>query len=383
MADTNLNEWNEADLKHSGFNKQGKRNPKVLKEAGKPRFLPSPQFADWLAGTGGSLIFSTYQTGRLFFLGIRANGSLYVQERTVGTAMGLFADADKLWVGCRNQLWRFVNTGAAHLEGHDYDAVYLPRVGYMIGQSNTHDVVGDVYFQGQFYEFLFANTQYSCISAFDNHYCFKPLWKPDFITALTPEDRCHLNGICAKDGELAFATVCGRFDTPLGWKAQQTGGAFIIDLRSGEIVCTGLSMPHSPRWHNGHLWLLNSGEGELGYVDFSSKQFVPVANCAGFARGLTFVGNYAVVGLSRLRIKAEGILPNINLAQRLDERKTFQRCGLQIFDLSTGKLEHWLHIDGIVTELYDVIHLKGIARPYTPGFTDANQQLGQTHFPTI
>ena len=30
-------------------------------------------FADWLAGTGGALAFTTYQGGKLFFLGLRLN----------------------------------------------------------------------------------------------------------------------------------------------------------------------------------------------------------------------------------------------------------------------------------------------------------------------
>ena len=69
------------------------------------------------------------------------------------------------------------------------------------------------------------------IAAIDAHYGFRPLWKPDFITALSPEDRCHVNGMGARDGELAYATVCGRFDTPLGWKAVKHGGvwgAFVL-----------------------------------------------------------------------------------------------------------------------------------------------------------
>jgi len=251
----------------------------------------------------------------------------------------------------------------------------------MVGQSNTHDVLANVTFRGQHYDFIYANTQYSCISALDDYYSFKPIWQPDFITALVPEDRCHLNGIGARDGELRYATFCGKTDTPLAWKEQQTGTGFILDLATEEVVCEGLSMPHSPRWHNGKLWLLNSGEGELGYVNFDTKQFVPVAHCSGFARGLSFVDGLAVVGLSRLRPSKNGLLPGINLSKRLDERKSFQRCGIQLIDPDSGKLVHWINIDGPVTELYDVTFLPNIQAPYSPGFREAEMHKHFVTFP--
>ena len=371
MPDTSSqNDQNKSDLVNSQD-----------QQANKPQLSPSPDFARWLSTTGGSLAFSTYQSGRLFLLGSHRDGSLYAQERTVGTAMGLAIDAEKLWIGCRDQIWRFVNTGPGRIHGQDYGAIYLPRTGYMIGQSNTHDVLNDVSFRGKQYDFLYANTQFSCIATLDNRFTFRPIWTPDFITELKAEDRCHLNGICAEAGELAFATFCGHYDTPLGWKAQQTGSGFVMDIRSNTVVCTGLSMPHSPRWHDGRLWLLNSGEGELGFVDFASARFVPVMQCAGFARGLAFVGDYAVVALSRLRPSKEGILTHINLANRLKDRNTFQRCGLQVFDLKSNALVHWLHINGVVTELYDVVYLPEIAQPYTTGFSEPKLSLKRVMLP--
>ena len=42
----------------------------------------SPHFAGWLAQERVSLAFTTYQTGKLFFLGLRPDGGLAVFERT-------------------------------------------------------------------------------------------------------------------------------------------------------------------------------------------------------------------------------------------------------------------------------------------------------------
>ena len=368
--ESSAEQWSVEELKRGGFDEQGRRHTETIKEAGAPQFLPSPQFSDWLHNTGGSLFLSTYQSGRLLMIGAQTDGSLYTLDRAVGTAMGLAVDKDKLWVGTREQIWRFSNTGPETINEMDYQANYMPRACYMVGNSNTHDVLADVSFRGQHYDFIYANTQYSCISTVDQHFSFVPIWWPDFLTALAAEDRCHLNGICARDGKLRYATFCGKTDTPLGWKEVQTGTGFIMDLATEEVVCTGLSMPHSPRWHNGKLWVLNSGEGELGYVDFDNKCFVPLSHCTGFARGLSFVGNFAVVGLSRLRPSKEGIMQGINLARNLEDRKTYQRCGLQLFDLRTGVLTHWLTIEGPITELYDVAFLANLASPYSPGFRE-------------
>lgn len=381
MNKPSLNDWTAADRQRSGFDDTNNSSAALREAAGKPQLTPSPGFEAWLAASGGSLAFSTYQTGRLFMLGCNEQGRLYAQERVVGTAMGLAADKEKLWVGTREQIWRFANTGADRIAGQAHDAIYMPRQAYLVGNSNTHDILADVHFRGQHYPLLYANTQFSCIAAPDEHYTFHPVWVPDFITALAPEDRCHLNGLCAQDGELAYATICGRFDHKLGWKGVKSHGGFVMDVRSNEVVCEGLSMPHSPRWHEGRLWLINSGEAQLGYVDFATRRFVPVVTCQGFARGIAFVGQYAVTALSRLRPDKNGLVGQINLAERLESQGFYQHCGLLVFDLASGKLAHWLNIEGQVTELYDVIFIDGVRRPYTPGFREPGQHRWRYQLP--
>ncbi len=361
--------WTPSNLKKPGFNDVDERTKESISATDTPQFHLSPAFADWLRGTGGSFVLSTYQSGLIIFLGVNEEGLPYFMDRAVGTAMGLAIDQNRLWFAARDQVWRFSNVGPASLAGANYQAVYMPRSGYMIGNSDAHDVLADVSFRGRHYDFLYANTEFSCIAAPDEHYSFVPVWKPDFISALAAEDRCHLNGICDRDGELRYASICGKSDTALGWKLKQTGGGFIIDLKTDEIVCEGLSMPHSPRWHQGKLWVLNSGEGEMGYVDFETRRLVVVSHCTGFARGLCFVGNMAVVGLSKLRPESIDF-PGTNLASNLKERKTPQRTGLQIFNTATGDLSHWVAMQGSITELYDIVFLPKISRPYSPGFRE-------------
>ena len=60
-------------------------------------------------------------------------------------------------------------------------------------------------------------------------------------------------------------------------------------------------MPHSPRWHDGNLFVLNSGMGRLERVDPATGHREDVAALPGYARGLAFHGDLAFVGLSRIR----------------------------------------------------------------------------------
>ena len=96
--------------------------------------------------------------------------------------------------------------------------------------------------------------------------------------------------------------------------------------------------------------------------------------CPGYLRGLAFAGDYAVVGLSRPRHdKTFGGLP---LQDELTARGAEPRCGLQVIDLRNGDVVHWVRLEGMVSELYDVVVLPGVVRPMALGFkTDEIQRL--------
>lgn len=350
-----------------------------------PVLLPSPGLGRWLAESGGSLVFSTYQSARMIFLSGLDNGETIALDRIVGSAMGLAADHKRLWVSNKEQAWRFVNVGPHTLPPDNvpgkpdndlatpeqadirYDGVFMPRMGVLLGPCDTHDLLGGVTHNKRSYELLFVNTSFSCIASIDPQHNFVPVWKPSFISALSPEDRCHLNGMGARDGRLAYVTACAATDTPMGWREARIGGGLLIDVQADAVICDGLSMPHSPRWHDGRVWLLNSAEGQFGYVDPADHRFIAVADCPGFARGLCIVGDHAVIGLSKLRANSFGA--DMPLSSKLEARRIPQRCGLLVVNLKTGAIDHWLTIEGVVTELYDVAFLAGLRRPYSPGFS--------------
>lgn len=342
-------------------------------EIEKPRLLPSPGLGNWLNELGGSLIFSTYQSARVFFLSGKENGETVALERIVGSAMGLAVDRDRLWITNKEQAWRFSNVGQRRLKISEdameelFDAVYMPRWGLFLGPCDTHDILANTSFDGRRHELLFVNTSFSCIASIDGHYNFIPVWKPKFISALSPEDRCHLNGMGEKDGRLAYVTACAMTDEGYAWKDQKSGGGVLIDVETDEVIASGFSMPHSPRWHDGKIWMLNSGDGEFGYVDPSDGRFVQVADCPGFARGLYITGDHAVIGLSRLRENT--FASGLRIKEKLESRHIPQRCGLIVVNLKTGRIDHWLTIENAISELYDVAFMNGIRRPFTPGFS--------------
>ena len=322
----------------------------------------SRQFVSWLDEHELSLSFSTYQAGKLFFIGMADRQQLSVFERTFTRCMGIGLDpvTQALWVAGLYQIWRFENALKPGQDHQGYDRVYVPQVGFTTGDVDAHDIAIDR--QGP----VFVNTLFSCLARPSERYSFEPFWLPPFISKLAAEDRCHLNGLAVRDGQAAYVTAVSKTDANEGWREHRQAGGVVIDVQSNEIIAAGLSLPHSPRWHQGRLWLLNSGAGEFGYVDLKTGGFEPVAFCPGYLRGLSFHGEFALVGLSRPRHNRS--FEGLALQKKLEEKNVKARCGLQVINLKSGDIVHELRIDGVIEELYDVCVLPGVKRPMAIGF---------------
>ncbi|MBK1710730.1 MULTISPECIES: TIGR03032 family protein [Marichromatium] len=327
----------------------------------RPRLQASPGFWHWLARQRVSLAFTTYQTNRLFLVGRTPEpGRLALHERLFDKPMGLFWQHDTLTMGCRYQIWQLDNRlapGASHEGG---DRLYVPRQCWITGDVNAHDLVIDG--EGRV---LFVNTDFSCLATLDPDHSFVPLWQPPFITRLAAEDRCHLNGLALQDGAPTWMTACSRTDTAAGWRHHRHDGGCVLHLPSNTVAATGLSMPHSPRWYRDRLWLLDSGNGALGYLD--EGRFEPVADCPGFARGLAFHGDFALVGLSRLRERSFG---GLALEQRLAADGRRAQCGLAVIDLVHGQVLEWLRFDSVIEELFDLVVIPEARQPRALGLQD-------------
>lgn len=331
-------------------------------EVPKLEITPSRQFVSWLAESGGSLAFTTYQSGKVFLIGSnRERKRLSVFERTLDRPMGMAVSGPRLAIASMNQITTFVDAAEGASTRGGYDSVYVPQVAHFTGDLDVHDIAFD---DGG--RIVFANTLFSCLAAVSETHSFRPLWKPPFISRLAAEDRCHLNGLAVDDGVPEFVTAVATTDLADGWRDCRAAGGVVVDVHSGEIVCHGLAMPHSPRLHDGRLYVLNSGAGEFGWVDVKSGQFEAIAFCPGYLRGLAFLAGHAVVGLSEPR--ENRTFAGLPLQDRLAADKVAPRCGLYVIDLRTGDVAHWLRLEGFVTELYDVAALPGVVRPSMIGF---------------
>lgn len=321
----------------------------------------SRHFSEWLAVQKISLAFTTYQAGKLFFVGTQPSGRTGVFERTFNRAMGLCTAGQSLWLSTAFQIWRFENVLEPHNSDGEFDRLYVPRSCHVTGDIDVHDIA-----LNEDGTPVFVSTLFGCLATISDQYSFEPIWTPKWTSKLAAEDRCHLNGLAMENGQPKYVTACSQSDVVDGWRNQKIDGGCLVDVESREVVASGFSMPHSPRLYRDQLWLLDSGRGQLGRVDRSTGTFESVAFLPGYPRGLTFTGDYAIVGVSKPR--HEKTFTGLPLDLELSRRKANAQCGLFVIDLRSGDCVHWLHIEGSIVELYDVVVLPGVRRPKAFGF---------------
>ncbi|AMV41025.1 TIGR03032 family protein [Planctomyces sp. SH-PL62] len=328
-------------------------------EAQPLRSVHTSNFSAILQELGISVLVTTYQAGKLVML--RPDGNrLNTHFRGFGRPMGLAVDGDRLAIGTAAEIWEYHNSPAVarRLEpAGSHDACFLPRSSVCTGDVQIHEM-GWARSRGDDPELWFVNTRFSCLCTRSDKHSFVPRWRPPFISALAPEDRCHLNGLGMAGGLPAYVTALGTTDTPAGWRADKQDGGVILDVPSGEVIAQGLSMPHSPRWYDGRLWVLESGRGGFGCVDPDTGKYEAIAVLPGFTRGLDFCGPLAFIGLSQVRESA--VFSGIDVAERpLAERC----CGVWVVNIETGRTVAFVKFEDAVQEIFAVQALPGMRHP--------------------
>ncbi|REK15849.1 MAG: TIGR03032 family protein [Planctomycetota bacterium] len=308
------------------------------------RYRHSSQFSGIIEDLEVSLLISTYQAGKLVAVGTTPAG-LHISLHNFEQAMGLAVHPRQLAVGSRGVIW-FLQSASEFAPRLDppstYDACYLARKSFITGNIHGHEMawVGD--------ELWVVNTLFSCLCTLDDAFSFVPRWQPPFITELAGNDRCHLNGLALEEGRPKFVTAMAESNEPAGWRPIKGNSGCLLDVDSGQAVCRGLSMPHSPRVYGDRLWLLNSGRGTLETVDRASGRRDVVDSMPGYTRGLAFHQHYAFVGLSRIRETA--VFGGVPIAEHRDELK----CAVAVVDLRAGKTVAFLEFETGVEEIFDV-----------------------------
>ena len=313
-----------------------------------------------------SLLVTNYQGGNL--IAARPAGAtvdLYFAH--FAKPMGLAVSRDRMLIGTETGVREFRNIPAVseRLEPpRRRDAVYVYRKHHVTGDIDIHEMA-----LGADNECWFVNTRFSCLCTLDVESSFRPRWRPGFISALSPDDRCHLNGLAMVDGQPRWLTALGATDEARGWRANTKDGGVVIDYGTRDVIVRGLSMPHSPRWYRNQLWILESGRGSLATIDLASGKVTTVARLPGFTRGLDFAGPLAFVGLSQLR--ETNPLTDIEITEENIDRQS----GVWVVNIETGETIAILKFGDAVQEIFAVQAIPGVQ---FPEIVDDDDDLLQT-----
>ncbi|MEO2047441.1 MAG: TIGR03032 family protein [Pirellulales bacterium] len=307
-------------------------------------------FLAWMERSGGTVVTTTYNSGKLALISC-VEGQLHLQVHKFARPMGLALEHDRLALATQTSIVWFDRVVTETVGQNAHDATFVMSDENVTGKLNVHDIA----FAGN--QLVFANTKYNCIARPSTTHHFARGWQPLFISDLSAGDRCHLNGVGVRNGRPRVVTAFCQTNAQKGWREEDrfTGG-IMIDMQSQEVIARGLCMPHSPRWYRGHWWLCNSGQGTLCRLDPASGKAEEICALPGFSRGLWFVGNYALVGLSRFR-KAH-VLDPTPVAGRLKRAKS----GIAVVNVKRGRLVGVLEFVRGGREVYDVSFLPDIQR---------------------
>lgn len=242
--------------------------------------------------------------------------------------------------------------------------LFLPvRSLFLPGQFSVHDVVKiktDLYVTATGVNFLARIHPGGGFERVWNPKCLDRLGRKAFST-----NYLQLNSIArGKTIKDSFFTAFSDQPTQakpwkLGYGPKNKGVVF--EGSSRETIYRGLTCPHSIRKRMGKLWLCDSGMGELGTLDPAQGRYTTVTKLPGFTRGLTLLGPYAIVGLSKVIPKYEPYAPG------LDPKKS--QCGVVFVNQKTGKSEASLiWKEGF--QIYDVQTLEGVDSALLPENSD-------------
>jgi uncharacterized protein (TIGR03032 family) len=305
-------------------------------------------FGLWMQDEGISITVSSYQTHQVYTIGLNDTNNVTIWYSSLARVMGLHYNKTLKSLVCSNigNIIRFENKGKWKTQYGEFDANFVPKTTYHSADTDVHDVC-----QTNDGEIYYCSALFSCICQPHPSKSFKVYWMPPWIDKLAAEDRCHLNGLCLVDDKPRYVTSTCQGNTSGSWKDIK-GKGVVYDIVENKVVCENLINPHSPRWHKGKLWLLESGTGYFGYVDLEKKKFVQCCFIPTFLRGMSLNGDFAIVcGSYDRHDSAFGDLP---LGKALQEKGLTSKCGIWIINTERCDICHYLYFENPVKELYDV-----------------------------
>lgn len=244
-----------------------------------------------------------------------SNETLEQRSLTLPHPCGIALDQHyNLWVASTrnpNQIVKFKSV----------NNIVFPQMKAIIpGNSYLHDLV----FQNKnLWATITGKDSFGQWNSDEDNFELTPLFKKS-------ENKHQVNSIAFDNNNIKHFTVSTLVEQSvspgdLQFKVHQEGG--VINEKN-EVICTGLTRPHSLRFHRNKFWVCNSGEGEFGYIE--NGKFSPIYKASAWTRGLAFHNNYAIIGLSKILPRFEHYAPGVS-----GEGK----CGLIVLNLTTHLVE--------------------------------------------
>ncbi len=329
----------------------------------------SPNVPELLMQLRCTIMLSTYQAGKMICLSPKDADHLIQLPRNFEKPMGFAFSENHDTLALATKYAITIFQDSPELARHyprkpaTYDAMYMPTVSYHTNALDLHDLelVGD--------EVYGVNTLFSCIMKTSSRHTFEPVWQPPFVDQLVSEDRCHLNGMVMKDGEILYATTFNEGNSLRSWAKEVPHCGALISVSDNEILSRDLAMPHSPILVKDELFLLESAHGTLVKIDRQSGRHEVVKKVGGFVRGLAYYQGYFFVGHSRLR-------ENSSTFGKLSIDQKENLAGIKIIHASTGALVGQITYETSVDEIYDVAILPNRVRPNILSVEKEESKLG-------
>ncbi len=314
----------------------------------------SPNLPELIHQLGCTIALSTYQAGKIVFVSAKNDDEIVQLPRSFRNAMAIGVEGNRIAVASANEVHVLAHepglAGRYPAQPGVYDTIYVPRASYFTGAMDLHGLAwgNDGLWT--------VNTVFSCLCLIDDRYSFIPKWKPSFISAFTPEDRCHLNGMAMRNGEPLWVTALGTGDAVKSWRPEINTGGVVLHVPSGEIAASGLPMPHTPRLIDGKLFVLFSSTGEIALFDQASGKYDIVNRIKGFIRGMARCGDYLFIGQSRVRQKSSAFAG-------LQVARDATHSGFTVLHMPTGSIVAEFRYLASVDEIFDLAVLPGLRRP--------------------
>ncbi len=305
----------------------------------------TPNFAECLHQLKITLALSTYQAGKLIFLGAKNEEQLFQLPRNFEKPMGFSFRGREMVLATKDRVINFKNSpelaNRYPAKENHYDALFIPKSSFHTGLVDIHDI----HFVKE--DIVGVNTSFSCLVKFNSEYNFIPIWQPHFIDNLQAEDRCHLNGLAVKNDQLKYVTALGNGNSRQSWRDKIEAGGILMDVESNQILLDELGMPHSPKFHQNELYFLQSSKGELNKFNPETNNLETIFEFDSFVRGLSFKGDYAFVAHSKIR-------KNSSSFSKIQVAETANSSGISIIHLPTKTLVAKAQYMSSVDEIYEL-----------------------------